>query len=329
MMDPDESRLLNEAVTVLAEERDGAALTSALDAFGWAELLEGHHQAAISAVFGAQGRAGTWSSALHDVLASDLVRIGLPSDPTCCVLLPWPRSSLPGLWRAGQIEVRGLLLEPRYGASNLLIPVGDGDGSGVRCVVSVRFEELQLQLRVGLDRALGAREVIGTLAAVAAVADGDTASNWWALAEAKGRLALSHQMIGGLFVAIEMARSHVTARTQFGRLVGTFQAVRHKLVEAYVATAAADCAASAAWEADQLPLAAMTAKVVASKAVNVGMANTQQLLAGIGFTAEHPYHRYMKRVTVLDRVLGSGSDLAPLLGGQLISVASAPRLFEL
>jgi alkylation response protein AidB-like acyl-CoA dehydrogenase len=73
----------------------------------------------------------------------------------------------------------------------------------------------------------------------------------------------------------------------------------------------------------------MTAKVVGGKAVSVAMANTQQLLAGIGFTAEHPYHRYMKRVTALERVLGSGSDLAPLLGGELIAAASAPRLFEL
>jgi hypothetical protein len=328
-MDPDELRLLNEAVTVLTEEWDGSALTSNLDAFGWAELLENHHQAAISAVFGAQGRAGTWSSALHDVLVSDLGKFGMAFDPTCCVVLPWPRSPLPGLWRAGQIEVRGLLLEPRDDVSTLLIPVGDGDGSGVRCVVSVRFSELRIQPRVGLDRALGTREVTGTLAAVDVVADGDTAANWWALAEAKGRLALCQQVTGGLFVAIEMARSHVTERSQFGRLVGTFQAVRHKLVEAYVAATAADCATFAAWEADQLPLAAMTAKVVGSKAVTVGVANTQQLLAGIGFTAEHPYHRFMKRVTVLDRVLGSGSDLAPLLGGRLIAAASAPRLFEL
>jgi hypothetical protein len=328
-MDLDELRLLNDALTVLTKEWDGAALTSALDAFGWAELLEAHHEAAISAVFGGQGRAGTWSSALHDVLASDLGRIGFPSDPTCCVVLPWPRRPCAGLWRVGQIEVRGLLLEPRYDASTLLIPVGDGDGSGVCCVVSVRFDELQVQPRVGLDPALGAREVTGTLTAVEVVAGGDTSAKWWALAEAKGRLALSQQMIGGLFVAIEMARSHVTARNQFGRLVGTFQAVRHKLAEAYVAATAADCAASAAWEADQLPLAAMTAKVVGSKAVTVGVANTQQLLAGIGFTAEHPYHRYMKRVTVLDRVLGSGIDLAPLLGGELIAAASAPRLFEL
>jgi hypothetical protein len=328
-MDPDELRLLNEALTVLTGESDGEALTSSLDAFGWAELLGAHPQAAISAVFGAQGRAGTWSSALHDVLASDLGKIGMPSHPRCCVVLPWPRRSLPGSWRAGQIEVRGLLVEPRSDASTLLIPVGDGDGFGVRRVVSVRFDQLRIQPRVGLDRALGAREVTGTLAAVDVIADGDTASNWWALAEAKGRLALSQQVVGGLFVAIEMARAHVTARSQFGRPVGTFQAVRHKLAEAYVAAIAADCAASTAWEADPLPLAAMTAKVAGSKAVTVGLANTQQLLAGLGFTAEHPYHRYMKRVTVLDRVLGSGIDLAPLLGGQLIAAASAPRLFEL
>ena len=57
-------------------------------------------------------------------------------------------------------------------------------------------------------------------------------------------------MVAALTVMIEQARSHVSERVQFGRLVGTFQAVRHKLVEAHVATTAADCAASTAWESD-------------------------------------------------------------------------------
>src|SRR6202044_1374181 len=114
------------------------------------------------------------------------------------------------------------------------------------------------------------------------------------------------------------AQSHVSDRTQFGRRVGTFQAVRHKLVEAYVATVAADCSVSTAYESEDFPLAAATAKVVTGNAVNVTAANTQQLLAGIGFTAEHPFHEFMKRAVVLERILGSGPEMARVVGRQLL-----------
>ena len=116
---------------------------------------------------------------------------------------------------------------------------------------------------------------------------------------------------------------------QFGRLVGTFQAVRHKLVEAHVATRAAECATATAWESDDLPLAAATAKVVTGKAVGVTAAHTQQLLAGVGFTAEHPFHRFMKRTIVLERMLGSGSELASEVGRLLVERGEAPRLVQL
>jgi alkylation response protein AidB-like acyl-CoA dehydrogenase len=142
-------------------------------------------------------------------------------------------------------------------------------------------------------------------------------------------LALCHQIVAALFVMVELAQAHVSERAQFGRLVGTFQAVRHKLVEAYVAATAAGCSAEAAWEADDLPLAAATAKVVAGQAVAVAAAHTQQLLAGIGFTSDYPYHHFMKRAVVLERVLGSGTELAPNLGHLLMERGEAPRLVEL
>jgi alkylation response protein AidB-like acyl-CoA dehydrogenase len=155
------------------------------------------------------------------------------------------------------------------------------------------------------------------------------ADAWWDEVQARGRLALCHQIVAVLFVMIEQARSHVSERTQFGRRVGSFQAVRHKLVEAYVATVAAECSATTAWESKDFSLAAATAKVVTGKAVEVTAANTQQLLAGIGFTAEHPYHEFMKRAVVLERILGSGNEVSAELGRRLIERNEAPRLVQL
>ena len=208
-----------------------------------------------------------------------------------------------------------------------MIALVTADGEGL--LLAVEPDDLLLERRQGLDPALGAYAVSGTTDRKAVLVEGERAREWWETAQARARLALCRQMVAALTVMIEQARSHVSERVQFGRLVGTFQAVRHKLVEAHVATTAADYATSTAWESEDLGLAALTAKVVTGKAVGVTAANTQQLLAGLGFTAEHPFHRFMKRAIVLERMLGSGNELASELGRRLVDRGEAPRLVQL
>jgi len=324
-MDPDEVSLLNGAVAGLVDSAGAGELTAALDAFGWLEVLHAHPHAAIHAVFGAQGRSGKWSAALQDVVAANLSDIGI--EGAANVVLPRPNDVAPGRWRGEVLEVNGLLLGPRSEASTLVI--GAGERRVVTSVITVAPEVVQVELRRGLDPFLGIRAVWGAIEGATVVAEGSLADAWWETAQARARLALCHQIVAALFAMIELAQSHVSERAQFGRLVGTFQAVRHKLVEAYVAATAARCSAEAAWEADDLPLAAATAKVVAGQAVAVAAAHTQQLLAGIGFTSEYPYHHFMKRAVVLERVLGSGTELAPNLGHLLMERGEAPRLVEL
>jgi alkylation response protein AidB-like acyl-CoA dehydrogenase len=128
---------------------------------------------------------------------------------------------------------------------------------------------------------------------------------------------------------LDLALAHARERSQFGQLIGTFQAVRHKLAEAHVAVAAAEAAALAAWESDDAWLAATVAKLVTSRSCATTVAHTQQVLAGIGFTAEHPFPRLMKRALVLDRILGTAVDLAPVVGRQLVLQGCAPRLVDL
>jgi hypothetical protein len=324
-MDPDECRLLHETLFGLAASERAGLLTAALDAFGWRDVLATHPEEAISALFGAQGRTGTWSAALHDVLAADAETLGISLPLT--VVLPRPGRADPGELRGGRVTMEGVLLGPRDQGAMLVAVVRSPRGE--RSAVAVEPEDFQIERRQGLDPGLEAYAVSGTSGRMMVLAVGDDADSWWEAAQARGRLALCRQIVAALAVMIEQARSHVSERAQFGRLVGTFQAVRHKLVEAHVATAAADCVTSSAWESDDLPLAAATAKVVTGTAVGVAAAHTQQLLAGIGFTAEHPYHRFMKRAVVLERMLGSGVELAPLVGRRLIELGAAPRLVQL
>jgi hypothetical protein len=324
-MDADEFVLLNETLLGLAETGPVGHLTDSLDAFGWRDVLVAHPKEAIAAVFTAQGRTGQWSAALQDVLASDVALLGI--DGTANVVLPRPNTPRPGSWRDGEATVHGVLLEPR-GDLGRLVTAGRSE-NGEHLVIAVDHEDLRVERRHGLDPALGVREVSGTTRRATVLAVGAEAAAWWEGAQARGRLALCHQMVAALFVMVEQARTHVSERAQFGRLVGTFQAVRHKLVDAHVASTAADCTTSTAWEADDLPLAAATAKVVTGQAVSVTTAHAQQLLAGIGFTAEHPFHNFMKRTLVLERMLGSAAELAPQLGRQLVERGEAPRLVQL
>lgn len=327
-MHADEVALLNRTVACLAEAHDGAELTKALDEFGWQDALSNHVDVAVPAVFGAQGRSGTWSAALHDVLAGGLSELGSWANEHTCVVLPRPRSLAPGAGSLDDVRVQGVLLGPRTETSSYAIPVSSDDGA-IRAVVTVPAHALLVAHQRGLDPGLGVFEVSGAVRAADVVAEGRAAAEWWSRAEARARLALSHCIAGGMRTMLELAREHANQRAQFGRLIGTFQAVRHKLAEAYVAVIAVESAAAAAWEADDLPLAAATAKLVASRAVTTAAAHTQQVLAGIGFTAEHRFHHFMKRIVVLDRVLGSTDELAPIVGRQLIGRATAPRLVEL
>ena len=326
-MNPDELKLLDETLLGLAEAEQNGRLSAALDAFGWLDVLAVEPRAAIVSLFRAQGRNCQWSAALQDVLATDLARLGVEGNAN--VVLPRPNSPVAGAWDdGGGVALTGLLLDPRDISSTLVALVRSSDTDRL-LIIAAEPTDLFVTPLLGLDPELGAYRVSGTVDRPNVLAEGEEATRWWQAAQARGRLGLCHQMVASLFVMIELARSHVSDRVQFGRFVGTFQAVRHKLAEAHVVSTAAECSAITAWEADDQVLAAATAKLITGRAVSVTAAHTQQLLAGIGFTAEHPYHRFMKRTLVLERMLGSAHELAPEVGRRLIERAEAPRLVQL
>ena len=57
--------------------------------------------------------------------------------------------------------------------------------------------------------------------------------------------------------------------------------------------------------------------------------NCQQVLAGIGFTTDHPFHRYLKRTMVLDGLFGTADEIAVDLGRQLLATRRVPTLIDL
>ncbi len=71
------------------------------------------------------------------------------------------------------------------------------------------------------------------------------------------------------------------------------------------------------------------AKAVAGRQARTTARHCQQVLAGIGFTIEHPLHRYVRRTLVLDALLGSAASLTTSLGTELIDDRQLPPLLPL
>ena len=127
---------------------------------------------------------------------------------------------------------------------------------------------------------------------------------------------------------LALAREHALERIQYGRPIGMFQAVRHRLAETLVAIEAADAVVTATRD-EPSPALAAVAKSLAGRGARTAARHCQQVLAGIGFTAEHPFHRYYRRVLVLDELFGSTHELTRELGDELLRSRQLPTLLPL
>jgi alkylation response protein AidB-like acyl-CoA dehydrogenase len=113
-------------------------------------------------------------------------------------------------------------------------------------------------------------------------------------------VALAAESVGAARRCLELTVQHLKTREQFGRPLGSFQALRHRVADM---TVAVEGAASTAWlaaravaaDADDLPVLAPLAKAIAADAFTYVAGETIQLHGGIGFTWEHPAHLYFKR----------------------------------
>jgi hypothetical protein len=326
IIDAAERALMSETLRGLAEELDGTELAAALDAFGFTDLLAEAPRDAVSALFTALGRAGSMSSSLQDVLLQPLAEYLHVATTECNVVLPGIGADLVGATDGAVLTVRGLVIGARL-APTFLAPVAiRGELALVRLEESAGIATRRVD---GLDPALGIIEVTGVGVAADLVVTGEPAVAVWDAVATVGRLALGYQILGAVGQMIDLAVDHARSRVQFGQPIGSFQAVRNRLADAHVAREGAAAALEMAWDADDANLAGLLAKSLAGRAARIAATQCQQVLAGIGFTAEHPFHRFLARALVLDSVLGSAAELPKVIGAQLIAAGTIPRLVDL
>ena len=122
-------------------------------------------------------------------------------------------------------------------------------------------------------------------------------------------VALAAEQAGGARRCLEMSAEYAKTRYQFGRPIGSFQAVKHKcadmLVRVELAEATAREAARLADEdAAEFPVAAATAHICCSTGYMFAAAENIQVHGGIGFTWEHPAHLYFRRAKSSELLFG-------------------------
>ena len=303
----DDLELFERSLRHATESSTGDALDLRLADLGWGDALADDPRIAVSRLFELQGRAGATSSGLDVVLARAL---GL--EPGTPVVLP-PLGSVSPPCGDGRVE--GLATAAMAGARTVAAATTAG-------AVLVPVERLTRVPIAGLDPALGLVHVQGS-------ADGEVVGGAaWSTGVAAGQVALAHELIGTSRTMLQLARDHALERVQFDRPIAQFQALRHKLADTLVAIEGAQSAVDAAWD-ESTPFAAAAAKAIAGRAARLAAKHCQQVLAGIGFTLDHPFHGHLRRALVLDRLLGDATALTRAMGEQLLRERALPPMLVL
>jgi alkylation response protein AidB-like acyl-CoA dehydrogenase len=140
---------------------------------------------------------------------------------------------------------------------------------------------------------------------------GQEGAGWAALSKMLdlAAAALAAEQVGGAQKVLEMAVEYAKVRVQFGRPIGSFQAIKHKCADMLLEVESAKSAAyyagwAAAEDNDELPVVASLAKSYCSEAYFHAAAENIQIHGGIGFTWEHPAHLYFKRAKSSELLFG-------------------------
>jgi len=203
------------------------------------------------------------------------------------------------------------------------VPVADGDIADFAIVLAKEDKKHASMYIVDLNGAGVKREVVPTLDPTRSHASikfseapgellGKTGKGWPQTERLFDRAAVlfSFEQVGGAQAALNMAKNYALGRFAFGRPIASFQAIKHKLADMYIAnTLAHSNCYYGAWalstDADELPIAAATARVSATEAFHESSKENIQTHGGMGFTWEFDCHLYYRRAKLLSVNLGS------------------------
>jgi alkylation response protein AidB-like acyl-CoA dehydrogenase len=189
--------------------------------------------------------------------------------------------------------------------------VVDGDAAGLSRTALATMDQTRKQARLDFD-------------GVTATPLGEVGTGWPALSKTldQAAVAIANESIGGAQKCLEMAVEYAKVRVQFGRPIGSFQAIKHKCADMLLEVESGKSAAYyAAWAAaednEELPVVASLAKAYVSDAYFHSAAENIQIHGGIGFTWEHDAHLYFKRAKSSEILFGDATYHRELLAQRI------------
>jgi alkylation response protein AidB-like acyl-CoA dehydrogenase len=271
-------------------------------------------------------------------LAPDLLKEIVAGD--AIATLAWAGED--GEYRTSELPVRagrGASVE-RLSGSCLFVPdlmladlaVVAGEGAGGPSLWAVRLDRNGLSRRqlttVDATRPLGLLTLDGTEGRL--LADGEEAIAVLEHTRDRTLAALAVEAIGVASRALEMAVQYARMREQFGRPVGAFQAVAQQLAEAYAEVESGRSIAMLAVSEVSEATAGASRSAAAAKAFGseVAVATCEraiQVHGGIGFTWEHPLHRYYRRALWIQAFFGWPAELRERVAADLLDGARLPE----
>jgi alkylation response protein AidB-like acyl-CoA dehydrogenase len=299
-IDADELALVRSSLRHVIDTNDVTTVPGALLAEGWTDLVEVDAATAIIALC---EEAGAARSAAPVTDLAVFWGAGRPADATTAVIL-------------GDVTLAGA-----DRAREFLWLTDNG-------LVTCDADAVALTPAGGFDPALDLRRATVSDAAHLDREGPAVAAD----AMAAGRRALASQMVGAAEQMLTETLAYVTQRYQYGRAIGSFQTVKHRLADVKVAITAARAGVLAAWERandTDAPLLAIAAKCLAGRAHHLASTHCFQVHGGIAFTAEHGFQQWVRRGLLLDFLLGDHQELTRELGRQLRAAGAVPRVPDL
>jgi hypothetical protein len=315
-----EDTVLDVVTRAVADTVGGAGVDAALVDLGWFEMLRTEPRDAVEIVFRTLGSANAVSSALDDVVVSALG--AEPRSDRAVLLPPFATWHPPGVAGDGRVTALGIATARVVNAREVLVVCGTG---AELSVVTVPASAVDATAVAGIDPDAGFH-VVRVDSGAGGATELDPGA--WESAVALGRRAAAHQIAGACRAMVDLARTHALERVQFDRPIARFQAVRHRLAEALVAVEALEATLTAAGD-EPGPVTAALAKAIAGRTAGTVATHCQQVLAGIGFTTDHPFHRFLKRTMALGGVFGSADGITLDVGRRLLATREVPHLIEL
>jgi len=190
-----------------------------------------------------------------------------------------------------------IIVAAKTGAGTSLFAV-DGDAEGLTRTALSTMDQTRKQAKLEFSN-------------TPATLIGSEGSGWSVLEQMLDLAAvgLAAEQVGGAQCVLDMAVEYAKVRVQFGRPIGSFQAIKHKCADMLLEVESAKSAAYyGMWCAsemnDELPSTASLAKAYCSEAYFHAAAENIQIHGGIGFTWEHPAHLYFKRAKSSELLFG-------------------------